>query len=103
MWWLVALVRAASEFERIAIAGSLWKFEKPIRTSTARRSADHLSEPAVSGEATSSEFQLMTYPCYVGISKHSPPTTYHGAWAGFGLRQLHWLILKCNVEKSIIH
>ena len=31
------VVRAASEFERIAIAGFLWKFEKPIRTSTARR------------------------------------------------------------------
>ena len=37
------VVRAASEFERIAIAGSLWKFEKPIRTSTARRAADRPS------------------------------------------------------------
>ena len=26
----------------------------------------------------SSQNQLMTYPYYVGISKHSPPTIYHG-------------------------
>ena len=30
------------------------------------------------GEATSSEFQLIAYPCYVSISKHFPPTIYHG-------------------------
>ena len=33
------------------------------------------------GEATSSQNQLMTYPCYVGISKHSPPTTYPEPWS----------------------
>ena len=72
------MVRAAIEFERLAIAGSLCGRAKPIRTSTARRAADRLSEPAPRGEATSSELQLMTYPCYVGISKHFPPTIYHG-------------------------
>ena len=30
------------------------------------------------GEATSSQNQVMTYPCYVRISKPSPPTIYHG-------------------------
>ena len=29
-------------------------------------------------EATSSKDQVMTYPYYVGILKHSPPTIYHG-------------------------
>ena len=41
------MVRAAIEFERLAIAGSLCGRAKPIRTSTARRAADRLSEPAV--------------------------------------------------------
>ena len=30
------------------------------------------------GEATSSQNQVMTYPCYVRILKPSPPTIYHG-------------------------
>ena len=42
------------------------------------RSAGGRSPIGARGEATSSEFQLMTYPCYVGISKHSPPIIYHG-------------------------
>ena len=29
--------------------------------------------------------------------------THHLPWAGFGLRQPHWLILKCDVENSRIH
>jgi len=29
--------------------------------------------------------------------------THHLPWAGFGLRQPHWLILKCDVEKSRTH
>ena len=30
------------------------------------------------GATASSQNQFMTYPYYVGISKHSPPTIYHG-------------------------
>ena len=30
------------------------------------------------GEATSSQNQEMTYPCYVRVSKPYPPTIYHG-------------------------
>ena len=30
------------------------------------------------GKTTSSKNQVMTYPCCVGILKHSPPTVYHG-------------------------
>ena len=45
------VVSAAIEFERIAIAGSLWKCAKPIRASTAplggRPMPDRVSEPAV--------------------------------------------------------
>ena len=51
------------------------------------------------GEATSSQNQVMTYPCYVMILKPSPVPTHHLPWAGFGLRQPHWLIQKCDVEK----
>ena len=29
--------------------------------------------------------------------------THHLPWAGFGLRQPHWLIQKCDVENSRIH
>ena len=46
----------------------------------ARRSSGRRRRTRVGalGEATSSQNQVMTYPCYVRISKPSPPTIYHG-------------------------
>ena len=68
--------RAAIEFERLNMPRSLWKWDTNYPHE--HRSAGGRSPIGARGEATSSEFQLMTYPCYVGISKHSPPTIYHG-------------------------
>ena len=69
-------MRAASKFERMAMARYRCGREKPpYARSHTRRPTTAIG---ARGETESSETQVMTYPYCVGILKHSPPTIYHG-------------------------
>ena len=69
-------LRAAICFYRLAIALELGELHKDAYARS------HTRRPTTAigarGETESSETQVMTYPYYVGILKHSPPTIYHG-------------------------
>ena len=63
-------------FYRVAIAVELGKLATmQMRDSQTRRPTTPIG---ARGETESSETQVMTYPYYVGILKHSPSTIYHG-------------------------
>ena len=54
------------------------------------------SEPAVPDRQLSKSIDDLRAYYNVGISKHLPAHHDHLPWAGFGLKQPHWLILNAR-------
>ena len=75
-------------FYRIAIAMSLWKWDKaPYARLSTRRP---MTSKSARGETDSSKTQVMTYPGYAWILKYSPPTIYHGQGLASGSHTGPW-------------
>ena len=91
-------MRSAS-FYRIAIAGSLCGRAKPPYARLSSASAGDLDRSPRCDRQLSKPIDDLSILCW--DLKAQP--NHHLPWAGFGLRQPHWLIQKCDVEKSRIH
>ena len=84
-------VRPAS-FYLIAIASSLWKCAKPPYARLSGASAGDLDRSPRCDRQLSKPIHDLSILCW--DLKALP--THHLPWAGFGLRQPHWLILNAR-------
>ena len=91
------LLRAAIKFERLAMARSLWKWDKAPYARLSGASAGDLDRsPRCDRQLPLKKKTKPIHDLSILCWDLKALSTYHLPWAGFGLRQAHWLILNAR-------